>query len=179
MGLRQCVECGRNVSDSVSSCPACHTKTPWGVSCELCGANMRPTEGMTTKRLHVGTDPYYEDVFAHGRCITAHFSLPPSIACRDCGLAVANMGVDTTPPSLWLEWVRIDCPRCGSPDLLCKNARDWVRHHFRMSKYPLYDFQLKPNAKGDRIVSSSGSGCTLSGVVGLLLSLLLIVALRS
>lgn len=178
MGLRQCVECGRNVSDSVSTCPGCHTKTPWGVSCELCSENMRPSEGMTTKRLHVETDPWHEDVFAHERCITARFTLP-SVSCRDCGLAVASIGAETTPAALWREWVTINCPRCGASDLLGKNAREWLRHHFRMSKYPLYDFQLNPNAKGDRIVSSSSSGCALSGMVGLLLSLLLIVARRS
>jgi hypothetical protein len=135
---------------------------------------MRTSEGMTTKRLHLGTDPYYEDVFAHERCITDRYSLPPSIACRDCGLAVANIGADTTPITLWSGWVNIECPQCGGYDLLAKSAHEWLRHHSRFSRSPLYDFQLKPNAKGDRIVGSSGRGCVV-GVIGLLI-LLLIVA---
>lgn len=154
MGLRQCVECGRSVSDSVSTCPACHTSRPWGVSCELCGGHMRPRQGLAGKRLHTGVDPYYEEVFAHEQCVCAHYTLPPFVSCRDCGLAVAEMGRDLSPVTLWREWQRFTCPRCGGTDVLSKEAVESRRYGSAVWP-PVYDFQLP----------AKGGGCLLIGAV--------------
>lgn len=115
---------------------------------------MRPRQGLAGKRLHTGVDPYYEEVFAHEQCVCAHYTLPPFVSCRDCGLAVAEMGRDLSPVTLWREWQRFTCPRCGGTDVLSKEAVESRRYGSAVWP-PVYDFQLP----------AKGGGCLLIGAV--------------
>jgi hypothetical protein len=179
MALRHCVECGHAVSDSAGSCPACSTKTPFGVFCELCRDLMRPFEGLDTMRTYYAGDVQSEKVYAHRECIRRWFTVPAAWACPDCKLRISDIDDDTTPATLWVNSVQVRCPHCGAMDLLGTGTREWRDHYLYRCHAPVYSFQVPPQGQGHGHPPSASLVYNKTGCAGLLAAVtLVLLALR-
>ena len=146
MPLRECLECGHAMSDSARSCPSCHSKTPFGVPCELCWATIRPTDGASTTRSYYSDGGVTVSVYAHRACIDRAFTPSASLACRDCRRLIRGMGHKVDALSLWDSYARFDCPACGAVDLLRVDRFEWRPPC--SCHAPRYIFQLPPHGAG-------------------------------
>jgi len=125
MPLINCIECNHLISDSALRCPSC-SGDPLGVSCELCRGRLRRSQGVTCTRSYSSMEDGFKsyEAIAHSDCIGRTYTIPASLACRDCGLLVREIGADTTPFALWSSRTEISCPRCGARNVLRAGAGD-------------------------------------------------------
>jgi hypothetical protein len=171
MPLQPCIECGHGVSDSARSCPACSTKNPFGVFCELCRGKLRPSEGLTCIRSYYSDGVVNQDVYAHHGCVTALFTAPESLSCRDCGLSVREIPVDTDAVSLWRTYLQVNCSSCGATDLLFAGPR--ITRCGWGCRAPRYSFQEPPKGLGHGHPTAAAPSTSKAGCVGLLAALAL------
>lgn len=133
MALVSCIECGRQISDSARSCPACSANEPRGVTCELCRRQMRRSDGHACQRSSGGWDPSYSEGVAHSICIDRYFTPPATLACPDCGRRLAGTSDSWTAYGLW-KGPAGPCPGCGAADVfLGRLTRCW---ECRATSYP-------------------------------------------
>lgn len=125
--LRECVECGRQVSTVVARCPGCGAN-PLGTACALCGGVMRKADVSTVRIPHGmtytqddGHRREFSSPLAHQSCLDRLVPelFPPTSLHRQCP-ACGKVGpppvvTDIGFPS---EWTCVDC---GHPCALeCK-----------------------------------------------------------
>jgi hypothetical protein len=145
MPLTQCIECQRPISESASSCPGCSTREPFGVLCEMCGARLPRSAGVTSVRHTTGLDSRDDDIVAHKGCLERYFTPLANLACPDCGLRLSGCE-EFSAKTLWSaspHWVPSNrCPRCGAADPLGESVKCWG------CPGPVYPFQVGPNGQG-------------------------------
>jgi hypothetical protein len=106
VGLTACIECGFMISRSARRCVNCGTSAPAGVTCHLCEERMSKKEAVTE-----GTQGRY----FHRACLTAHFAIPASVRCPDCGRSLEALS------PLWK--IPHSCPYCGADTPLSQNGQ--------------------------------------------------------
>lgn len=117
--LTRCIECGQTISDSARRCPhqECATAEPFGTICDLCGAVLRRSVGLTAVRYepdwryeHEGGSGYWwhpetpvaREIVTHHGCVERYFTLPRNVACLDCQLPLVEAGEQFAARKLWI-----------------------------------------------------------------------------
>lgn len=157
MPMTHCIECNHPISDSAQSCPACSTKEPFGVPCELCVEPLSRSASVTVVRERDGgyEGPYRFEVVAHNTCVERYFTPPKTLQCPDCRLKLADSCVAFTALGLWSfgRLAPFVCPRCGAAVFLGAKLAAC-----RQCTAPLYPFQVESGARGHGHVPVEAKG---------------------
>ena len=108
--MTTCVECGHSISEHASACPKCKWQC---VKCFLCEEPVKKSEHYQPHVHRWLSDPAY-----HRDCFGAHFQIPPSVACPDCGVSLSETRLAETLSTLDCYITYLACPECGFPNPL-------------------------------------------------------------
>ena len=112
--MTTCVDCGHSISEHARACPKCKWRCE---KCILCGEPIKKAE-------------FYQNSYScsetfHRDCLSAHFQIPSSVACPDCGTSLAETSLETSLSEALskLKYADFSCPECGFPNPLQRVAR--------------------------------------------------------